>query len=105
MSTNENPQYPTTTTTAEPAAPPKKKRRIFLWVFLAVQVLFIVWIIGGLASSGGDATDCGTLSQKDCNAASDVGTGIGVVLIVVFWMVVDFFMALIYGVYRLAKRN
>ena len=32
------------------AAPPRKKRRVFLWVFLAIQVLFIVWIIAGAAS-------------------------------------------------------
>ena len=85
-------------------ATPTKKKRVFLWVFLAVQVLFIIWIIGG-ASSGGDATDCGSLSQQACNDAQDIGTGIGVVLIIVLWMVVDFLLAIIYGVYRLAKRN
>ncbi len=90
--------------TAVESKPRKKKRRIFLWVFLAVQVLFVVWIVAGL-SSGGDGTDCGTLSQQACNDASDVGTGIGVVLIVVAWMVVDFLMAVIYGIYRLAKRT
>ena len=93
------------TTQPPPPAVPKKKKRVFLWVFLAVQVLFIIWIIGGVSSSGGDATDCGSLSQQACNDAQDVGTGIGVALIVVLWMVVDFFLAIIYGVYRLAKRN
>lgn len=86
-------------------AEPKKKKRIFLWFFLAVQLLFIIWIIAGASSSGGDATDCGSLSQKACNDAEDIGTGLGVALIIVFWMVVDFLLAVIYGVYRLAKRN
>lgn len=91
-----------TVATTEPK--PKKKRRIFLWVFLAVQVLFIVWIITGVSSSGGTPDDCGTLSQQTCNDAESVGTGIGVAIVIVLWMVVDFFMAVIYGVYRLAKR-
>jgi hypothetical protein len=85
--------------------PARKKKRIFLWFFLAVQALFIIMIIAGATSSGGDATDCGSLTQETCNAAEDVGTGIGVILIVVIWMVVDFLLALIYGVYRLAKRS
>jgi hypothetical protein len=30
---------------------PRKKRRVFLWISLAIQVLFLVWIIAGLASN------------------------------------------------------
>jgi hypothetical protein len=90
--------------TAPAPAPAKKKKRVFLWVFLAVQLLFLIWIIAG-ASSGNDTSTCGTLSQQACNDAQNVGKGIGVVIIVVLWMVVDFFMAVIYGVYRLAKRT
>lgn len=93
-----------TATTTQPA-PPKKKRRIFLWVFLAVQILFIVWIIAGIASNGGHATNCGTLSQTDCDNAKNVGKGLGVAIIVVFWIVVDFLLAVVYGVYRLARRT
>lgn len=29
---------------------PRKKRRVFLWVFLVIQVLFLIWIIAGAAS-------------------------------------------------------
>lgn len=85
--------------------PEKKKRRIFLWVFLVVQALFIVWIISGAMTASGQPEDCEGLSAETCNAASDVGTGIGVALIIGLWMVVDFFLAVIYGVYRLAKRT
>jgi hypothetical protein len=87
------------------AAEPKKKKRIFLWFFMAVQVLFIIWIIAGAGGSSGDATDCGSLSQETCNDAEDIGTGIGVAIVIVFWVVVDFLLAVIYGIYRLAKRN
>lgn len=110
-------------TAAVPAqAPPKKKRRIFLWFFLAVQVIFIIWLISAAASGTGAspsdiAQTCGNhqwsplwKSYQDCAAhsgivaAHDVGKGIAVGLIVVIWVVVDFFLGLGYGIYRLARR-
>jgi purine-cytosine permease-like protein len=88
------------------AKAPKKKRRIFLWVFLAVQVLFVAWIIAGLAgASGTPAEACEGLSVAACNDAESIGTGIGVALIVGVWLAVDFLLAVVYGVYRLAKRT
>lgn len=90
---------------SEPTAAPKKKRRIFWWFFLAVQVLFLIWVITGAHSGAGQPTDCGSLDAKTCNDASDAGTAIGVALIIVFWCVVDFLLAVVYGIYRLAKRG
>lgn len=84
--------------------PVKKKRRLFLWFFLAVQALFIIWIIAGISGAGGDPSDCGSLSKEACNDAEAVGTGIGVALVIGLWMVVDFLLAVGYGIYRLAKR-
>jgi len=72
---------------------------------LVVQVLFIIWIVVGVSGNSSDAIDCGTLSQQACNDVRDVGTGIGVFIIVVVWIIVDFLMGLIYGIYRLAKRT
>ncbi len=88
-----------------PSIAPQKKRRVFLWVFLAVQVLFIVWVVGGASTGSGTPTDCGVLDEETCNAASDIGTGIGVFMVIVLWAIVDFFMAVVYGVYRLASRR
>ena len=82
--------------------PAKPKRRIFLWFFLAVQVLFVIWIVTAI---GSDDVTCEGLSKRACDDLNDVGTGIGVALIVGAWMVVDFLLAVIYGVYRLAKRT
>ncbi len=95
----------TYTLPTQPQPAPRKKRRIFLWVFLAVQVLFVAWIFAGMSAASGQPTDCEGLSAELCNDASDVGTGIGVFLVVVVWMIVDFLMAVIYGIYRLAKRT
>jgi len=105
---------------------PRKKRRIFLWVFLAIQALFIIWTITGVAShpSGPSvATQTAQVcanggwqglfkSHADCmkhyavglSDASNTGKGLAVALIVVIWVVVDFLLGVTYGVYRLARR-
>jgi len=90
--------------------PPRKKRRVFLWFFLAVQAIFIIWLIVGLSSSTGSvssqvASACYHhawyplfKSQADCvthyggalNDAGNVGKGIGAALIVIVWIIVDF---------------
>jgi hypothetical protein len=104
---------------------PWKRHRVFLWVFLAIQAAFLIWVITGAASKG-PATGAQVAqlcnnhawyplysSQAACvqNSgalladASDVGKTIGVGLIVVVWVVVDFLVALTYGIYRLARRS
>jgi len=111
-------------TTAAPTITPRKKRRIFLWVFLAVQILFIILLVVGLSSK---STNTGAQAASLCNhgqwtplytsysqcvsqggkllaAASDTGTAIGVGLIVGLWVAADVILGIGYGIYRLAKR-
>lgn len=108
-----------------PAPPRRKKRRVFLWVFLAIQVIFVIWIIAGAATKTGPtqaqiAQGCYHhawyplfKSQADCvthfggalNDAGNAGKAIGVGLVIVFWMVVDVILGVTYGVYRLATRS
>lgn len=87
-----------------PAPARRKKRRVFLWVFMIVQAVFLVWIIAGVGSAG-TAEDCGSLDQQTCQDAQDLGTGIGVFFIIMLWVFVDFILAVSYGIYRLARRN
>jgi len=109
------------------APPPKRrKRRIFLWVFLAIQVLFIIWIVTGIATVHTGPTHAQLVSgcynhawfplfksQADCvkhyggalNDAGTAGKAIGVGLIIAFWFVVDMILGVSYGVYKLATRN
>jgi hypothetical protein len=102
---NTTPDVQTITTMVEK---PRKKKRIFLWFFLAVQAIFIVWIVTGMG--GADIPDCSGLKGNKADncemeaAATGIGTGIGVMLVVGLWMTVDFFLAVGYGIYRLAKR-
>jgi ABC-type phosphate transport system permease subunit len=111
---------------APPAAKPGKKRRIFLWFFLAVQIIFVIWLITGLATVHTGAShaevlkDCANgawqalfKSYNDCivhdangiREAGNAGKAIGAALVIVFWMVVDVILGVTYGVYRLATRS
>lgn len=112
-------------TTTYQQAPPRKKRRVFLWVFLAIQAIFIVWIVAGAATSTAApasqvASFCGHhgwwplyKSYADClssygrtlNDAGNAGKGLGIAAIVIFWCVVDFLVGFGYVVYRLARRR
>ncbi|MBO7936327.1 hypothetical protein JTP77_010220 [Streptomyces sp. S9] len=85
-----------------------KRRRVFLWLFLAVQILFLIWVIAGIASGSDDSGSCEGLtgdSLELCQDAGDLGTTIGVGLIVGFWVAADFILGLTYVIYRLATRQ
>lgn len=89
---------------AHQPAPPKKQRHIFRWVFLAIQLLFLIWIIAGISSaSGSTAKSCAGLTGdalNTCTTASHAGTGIGVALIIVLWVIVDIILGISYLIFR-----
>lgn len=89
----------------QPAEPAKKKRRIFPWVFLAIQILFLVWAIAGGHSAATDTSHCGSLSAQDCKSASEAGAGIGIALVIILWAVVDVILGMVYIVFRLSRRK
>lgn len=82
--------------------PPKKRKRVFMWFFLAIQVLFLIWIIAG-ANSASHSNHCG--ADQTCQNATDAGTAIGVVLIIIFWAIVDVILGITYMVVRLSRRR
>jgi hypothetical protein len=105
---------------------PRKKRRIFLWVFLAIQAIFVLWLIVGLASKGSGPSvasqtasvcanggwqglfkshaDCMTHYAVALHDAGNAGKGLGAAIIILFWMVMDVILGISYGVYKLAHR-
>ena len=106
----------------------RRKKRVFMWVFLVVQLLFITWIIVGLATTGhtepsaaqmdrycapGSGSVLGLYhSRADCmnhyshvlSDAAGAGRGLGIAVVVLAWVVVDFLLAVPYAIYRLARR-
>jgi hypothetical protein len=87
---------------------PKKRRRVFLWIFLAIQILFLIWVVSGAAGSSGAPEGCRGLTGDDlklCEDANDVGTAIGMGVIISLWVAVDVILGFTYLVYRLATRR
>lgn len=85
----------------DPAVKRRKPRRIFMWFFLAVQALFLFWVIGGAAGNAQESTNL-TGAEADAYA---VGTGIGVMLIIGLWLAVDFLLVIGWAVVRLARKR
>lgn len=116
--------YPVTPGQAPPVQP-KKKRRVFLWVFLAIQMIFLIWIIGGVATANSTPSHAEVLqacanggwqgvfsSYSDCMVhyanglmqASEAGTAIGAGIVIALWVAVDVILGIGYAIYRLARR-
>lgn len=87
-------------------SPLRRKRHVFIWVFLAVQALFVIWVIGGAVSGHSAAVNCHDryLTHQECANLTAAGAAIGVGLIVVLWAVADVILGVSYGVWRLARR-
>jgi hypothetical protein len=87
---------------------PKRKKRVFMWVFLVVQALFLIWLISSLTGqkdavdatctglTGTDLTDC----QDAAGAGAAVGSGIAFFLVLFLWTMVDVILGVIYMVTR-----
>jgi len=99
------------------AAPAKRRKRVFMWFFIAVQVIFLIWLIAGVAGTSGSGasahtqaiqycanngwkvlyksySDCVTHYGNTLNGASDVGKGIGVGLVIALWVAVDIILGI-----------
>ncbi|MFE1455633.1 hypothetical protein ACFW7K_11615 [Streptomyces sp. NPDC058735] len=73
-----------------------------------MQVLFLIWVILAATSASGTPEECRGLTGDDlelCKDAGDVGTTIGVGLVIGLWLAADFVLALTYVIYRLASRQ
>lgn len=100
---SQNPQVAAPAHASAPA-PGRKRSRWFMWAFLAVQLVFLLWVIVGARSGAGAPDDCGTLDAQSCNDAENAGTAIGVGLVIVLWALVDIIVGITYAVVRIARR-
>lgn len=76
-----------------------------MWLFLLVQVIFIIWIITGIATSSSPDCSNSGLDVQSCKDAAATGTAIGVGLIIGFWAVVDVILGMIWLVVHFARKR
>jgi hypothetical protein len=82
-----------------------KNWRKMTWLFLVIQILFIVWIVTGTSSA---TSSCNGLSGDEldlCQGATAVGAGIGIFLIIVLWALVDIILGVIWLVTNRGQRD
>jgi hypothetical protein len=75
------------------------------WALAIFNVLMLIWLIAGIASTGGNATNCGSLDQQTCNAAANVGTGIAVTMMIIIWFIGFVVFSLIWLMSRPHRRQ
>lgn len=78
---------------------PHRKGRFFRWFVLAVNVAFLVWLATTLEPSG----DCAGLTGDaltSCTTGEAVGSGLGMIVIVFLWALVDVILGVVYLVVR-----
>lgn len=80
---------------------PVRKWRKMTWTLIAANVLMAAWTIGAAAQGATDDVECGPgLTQAECDTVADVGSSIGVGLLVALWFVVFVVLALVWFMTR-----
>jgi hypothetical protein len=93
-----------TTPTPTPTAPAKPKRW-FMWTFLAVQVIFILWITIGIDNAKNAGENCIGLDAQTCHDAATTGAVIGFSLVLAIWAAVDIILGITYAIIRANRRS
>jgi hypothetical protein len=70
--------------------------RIMTYVVLLFNLIMLIWVIAGAASGSGQPSDCGTLDAQTCNDAQNVGTAIGVGLLIGLWVAGDIILGILW---------
>ncbi|WP_431678566.1 hypothetical protein [Kitasatospora sp. KL5] len=69
--------------------------RFFTWVILLFNLVMLIWLVSGVASTARDCDGLVGNALTDCEA-SNVGTGIGATLIVVLWAMGDVILGVLW---------
>lgn len=83
-----------------PPASANDERPWFAYVFLLIQILFGVWLLGGLGSAASGDDGCTGTYGELCRDAATAGAGFGIALIMLIWMATDVILASTYFVFR-----
>jgi hypothetical protein len=81
------------------------KWRVLTWVIVVINLLFLAWVIAG---ASGASHNCSGLAGQDlsnCQAGTAIGTGLGVVIVIFLWALVDVILGVIWLVTRPRNRR
>jgi hypothetical protein len=85
---------------------PRKRKRIFMWTFIAIQVIFLIWVISGAASAGQDVNNyCNPTGDQTCHDAYTVGASAGFLMVMVVWAITDFILGIGRLIVVLSRRH
>lgn len=82
-----------------------KSWRKLTWFILAVNALFLFWIVSGIASTGKSCAGQVGDSLSSCQAGTAIGASIGVGIIVFFWAIIDLILLVIFLVTNKGQRS
>jgi hypothetical protein len=82
-----------------PSQQPRRRRPVFMWVILAINALFLVWLISAL---GGESTCEGMTGDElsACQTGEGIGKGLVFFVILLLWALVDVILGVIFLVTR-----
>lgn len=100
------PQQPHAPGYGQPVQQSRNGRVIFMWAFLAVQAMFLAWMIHALIATHDAAANCQgqSLIQSVCADVTNAAGGIAISLIAKFWAGADIIMGITYAVVRSSWR-
>ena len=70
--------------------------RPLTWVILVINLLFLFWIIGGLNAAGENCAGLVGDELDACEVGTGIGAGIAVTGILIFWVLVDIILGIIW---------
>jgi hypothetical protein len=74
--------------------------RKMTWAVLVFNVLMLVWIIAGAASTHNTPNCVHQLGSKLCTDATETGAGIGIAILIVLWVLGDAILGVLWLVTR-----
>lgn len=80
--------------------PVKRGLRPFSWVILGINALVLLFVIVGANTSAVPTTGCGNLDAAGCQAAEQIGHGIGMAILIAGWVVLDLILLVCWVVTR-----
>jgi hypothetical protein len=80
-----------------------RKMTWLIWVFTA---LMFIWMIGGASSNADSCSEyaIGTSARSACEAGTDIGTGLGIVVLFFIWFIGFIILSIIWFMTRPSRR-